>query len=235
MTMITIKNDMDVELVQSMGTDMTIIRAAKVSTKGAGDIGVMTTEAVERFLSFLIKNRHHSPLEHVVFTLRVRAPIFVWREFQRHRLASYSEESARYKVLDPVFYVPADDRPVVQVGKVGEYRFEDDAALNESVQEDLGYGFQVAWDLYEGMINEGVAREVARMVLPVSVYSSAYVTMNLRSLMNFLSLRTKHPDATVPSFPMQEIAMVADQIETILMSRLPVTMRVWHELGRNPA
>ena len=100
---IHVRNDFDVELVDSMGSDELICRAARVSTLGAASIDTSESAGL---IGFLMGNRHGSPFEHNAMMLRVTAPIFVWREFMRHRIGfSYNEESGRYKVLDGVFYV----------------------------------------------------------------------------------------------------------------------------------
>lgn len=231
---ITFCSDMTVELVDSMGSDMSFIRAAKVSTRGVGDVGMMTQEGVKRFLNFLIANRHSSPFEHGVVSFRIHAPIFVWREFMRHRLASYNEQSGRYMELAPIFYIPDYDRPVRQVGKVGEYRFVEDPDASLVARSEQMAAIASAWTSYRAQLDAGVAKEVARMALPLSIYSMAYVTMNVRAITNFLSLRTKREDAIFPSFPQREIEMVAEQMEDIVMSLFPVTMDLWNDNGRFP-
>ena len=131
-------------------------------------------------------------------TFFVQGPIFMWREHFRHRVASYNEESGRYKVLEPTFYVPGPERKLVQVGKPGAYEFlEGTAEQHELVEAETEAACRAAYAAYSSMLDAGVAREVARIVLPLTIYSSAYVTMNARALMNFLSLRrpTRTPDS----------------------------------------
>lgn len=146
---------------------------------------------------------------------------------------SYNEESGRYRELKPVFYLPAADRNLVQVGKAGHYRFEpgtaDQAAL---VDANARVVARVAYQGYQQMLTAGVAREVARMVLPVSIYSSAYVTMNARALMNFLSLRMFSETATFPSFPQREIEMVAQGMEAAWRELMPLTHAAFEASGR---
>ncbi len=144
-----------------------------------------------------MRDRHGSPFEHNSMTFYVQAPIFVFREFMRHRIASYNEESGRYRELRPVFYVPGRDRDLVQVGKPGAYEFlPGDDEQHELVDRLTRERSLAAYEAYRSMLDAGVAREVARIVLPLNLYSSMYVTLNARSLMNFLSLRTKHPAST---------------------------------------
>lgn len=228
-------SEMDVQLIDFMGNDDAIIASAKVSTLGGRSNANMTTEGKQKFLEFLVKNRHGSPFEHVLFTWRIAAPIFVWREFMRHRVASYNEESARYKKLSPTFYIPASDRAFVQKGKPGHYVFEPGElkTYTEMVngKEEV---YRIAYEVYEKELEAGVAREVARMHLPVGIYSTAYVTMNYRAFTNFLSLRTKHPDAEVPSFPMEEIEKVALLMEKSIEDIVPLSHTAFREFGSKP-
>ncbi|MEK9809491.1 MAG: FAD-dependent thymidylate synthase, partial [Candidatus Nanopelagicales bacterium] len=162
--------------------------------------------------------------EHTSLTYFVSAPIFVFREFMRHRIASYNEESGRYRELRPVFYVPGPERRLVQQGKPGAYDFvEGTPEQYDVVVEETKAACRAAYGAYQQMLDAGVAREVARIVLPVGTYSSMYVTMNARALMNFLSLRTKHPESHFPSFPQREIEMVADLMEEEWAKVMPLT------------
>ena len=159
--------------------------------------------------------------------------LFVFREFMRHRIASYNEESARYRELNPVFYVPAPDRNLIQVGKPGAYDFVPGTAEQAALtREATIHAVTVAYQEYERMLEAGIAREVARGVLPVATYSSMYVTMNARSLMNFLSLRTKREGTHFPSFPQREIEMVAEKMEDEWAKLMPLTYAAFNEHGR---
>jgi thymidylate synthase (FAD) len=180
-----------------------------------------------------MRDRHGSPFEHSNFTFFVQAPIFMWREHFRHRIASYNEESGRYKVLEPVFYTPGPDRRLVQIGKAGAYEFvEGTAEQFEIVTEQTKHACEVAYEAYQKMLDAGVAREVARIVLPVTIYSSAYVTMNARALMNFLSLRRKAEGSHFPSFPQREIEMVAEKYEEEFARLMPLTHAAFVANGR---
>ena len=176
----------------------------------------------------------NSPFEHGMLTFRISAPIFVWREFMRHRIGfSYNEESGRYKKLEPKFYVPGISRPLVQVGKPGAYSFvQGSDSQYEETLSDLGVAYCTSWQSYSNMLENGVAKEVARACLPVATYSTAYVTCNPRSLMSFLSLRTKEPDSTFPSYPQHEIEMVARQMEEIFAEEFPMTYQIFDTHGR---
>jgi thymidylate synthase (FAD) len=163
----------------------------------------------------------------------VQAPIFVFREFMRHRIASYNEESGRYRELRPVFYVPSAERKLIQEGKPGAYRFVDGTPEQSAlVEAETTRVCTEAYAAYQRMLEAGIAREVARIVLPVTIYSSMYVTMNARSLMNFLSLRTKREDSTFPSFPQREIEMVAEKMEAFWRGLMPLTAQAFDSNGR---
>ena len=222
-------SDMDVELIDHMGDESTIIRSAKVSTlKDQVD-----TANSAKFIDFLMEGRHMSPFEHNTVTFRIDAPIFVWREFMRHRTFSYNEQSGRYTEMRPKFYVPDLERPLVQVGKTGEYQFVEGTETQKlATHMQLTYIAAEAWDCYQEMLIEGIAKEVARMALPVNIYSTAYVTGNLRNWLKFLSLRTTDGLATYPSYPQREIEMVAEQLEEQLTSLYPNVMESWSTRGR---
>lgn len=227
-------SDVDVRLMQNMGTDSAVISAARVST-----IGVESTEGFDEaegkgLINFLVKNRHGTPFEHNALTFYISAPIFVFREFHRHRIGwSYNEESGRYKQLEPKFYIPADDRALQQIGKTGAYEFvpgsDEQIRMNREGHEMAA---RVSYANYEKLLEEGVAKEVARMSLPVNIYSSMYATCNARSLMAFLSLRTKREGSTFPSFPMREIEMVAEKMEAEFARLFPITYEAYNNNGR---
>ena len=230
------RSDIPVEVMTVVASDTQVIAAARVSTLGMTKFDTADTRNGQGkgLINFLVKNRHGSPFEHNLFTFRVTAPIFVWREHMRHRIGfSYNEESGRYKKLDPVFYTPGPERKLVQEGKAGAYDFvEGSPAQKYAVEVQIKLANMEAYESYERMLHEGVAREVARMVLPVNIYSTAYVTCNARSLMNFLSLRTKDETSTFPSFPQREIEMVAEQYEMAFSKAMPLTYAAFQQNGR---
>jgi len=227
---------MTVELVRSAAHDSDVLFAARVSTVGEQSLEGATDEASDRdkgLINYLMRDRHGSPFEHNSMTFYVQAPIFVFREFMRHRIASYNEESGRYRELRPIFYVPGADRRLIQVGRPGKYDFHPGTA--EQTELAVNEGKRVATEAYasyQRMLDAGIAREVARTVLPLSIYSSMYVTMNARSLMNFLSLRTKRADTHFPSFPQREIEMVAEQMEALWAELMPFTYEAFNKNGR---
>jgi thymidylate synthase (FAD) len=236
---IQFRSDVTVELVRSSAHDSDVLFAARVSTQGEKTLesaqeGVEADEKRDRgLINFLMRDRHGSPFEHNSMTFYVQAPIFVFREFMRHRIASYNEESGRYREMNPVFYVPAPERKLVQVGKPGAYSFEDGTPeMTELVVEQAKAVSTQAYEAYQRMLEAGVAREVARIVLPLNLYSSMYVTVNARSLMNFISLRTKHEGSQFPSFPQREIEMAAEQMESLWAELMPLTHEAFQKNGR---
>jgi thymidylate synthase (FAD) len=227
----------DVELIDWMPRALDnpqdrVAQAARVSSGSEGNASVAANAGLLRMLQ---RDRHGSPFEHVVFTWRIECPVFVSREFFRHRIASYNETSTRYRVMEPMFYVPPRERPLVQIGKPGAYRFErGDDTQYETVVDLHKSTAEVAWHDYQEMLAAGVAREVARNVLPLSLYTSFYVTMNLRAFENFASLRWAHPQAEVPTFPLWEIAQVCQLMEADVMALAPDIWTYFNNQGRRP-
>ncbi len=229
------RSDMTVELVKHAASDADVIWAARVSTKGEqslADIGADPQRSAG-LINYLMRDRHGTPFEHSSMTFYVSAPIFVFREFMRHRTFSYNEESGRYRKLEPVFYVPGPDRDLIQTGKPGAYTFSSGTAGQHAlVTETVQAACRHAYAAYLEILEAGVAREVARTVLPVGLYSSMYATCNARALMNFLSLRVKDDNARFPSFPQREIEMVAQQMEALWAGLMPLTHAAFERNGR---
>jgi thymidylate synthase (FAD) len=232
---ITFRSTMTVDLIKHAASDADVIWAARVSTKGE-QTRAEIDEDPERsagLINFLMRDRHGTPFEHSSMTFYVSAPIFVFREFMRHRTFSYNEESGRYRKLDPVFYRPGPERKLVQTGKPGAYVFSDGSPEQQAlVTETVEAACRQSYSAYLKMLEAGVAREVARTVLPVGLYSSMYATCNARALMNFLSLRVRHPDSAFPSFPQREIEMVAEQMEAYWARLMPLTHAAFERNGR---
>ena len=232
---IIFREDMSVELVKSSASDADVIWAARVSTTGdksLEDVGGDASKS-EGLINYLARERHGSPFEHTSMTFFISAPIFVFREFMRHRIASYNEESGRYRELKPVFYIPSKERKLVQIGKAGSYTFVDGTPEQyEITVKSIKETCVLAYENYQKMLDAGVAREVARAVLPVTLYSSMYVTMNARALMNFLSLRTSRDGSHFPSYPQREIEMVAEKMEAEFAKLMPITYGAFQKFGR---
>lgn len=212
-----------VELYRATANDLDVARAAWVSQDEDAHAKEAEAGRVEGLIRFLWSNQHTSPFEHGQFTFIVTTPLFVAREFMRHRTFSFNEISGRYTVLPDRYYVPPTDRPLRQEGKVGAYRFE--AGTTEQitmVRETITESTTHAHTAYQRMLDAGIAKEVARDVLPVNVMTSFWATVNPRNLMHFLNLRAA-PDALF------EIRAVAAQMEHHFAQNMPMTYRVWRE------
>lgn len=234
---ITTKSDIEVRAIQQMGGDHMVVAAARVSTSGEDALKCATLPADESrgLIRYLMQHRHGTPFEHSAMTFFVNAPIFVWREWHRHRIGfSYNEESARYKTLDPVFYVARHDRPVRKVDgwKPGRPKFLEDSDLVERVNSRNCEVYQRAYEAYLENLEDGADPGFARDCLPVGIFSSCWVTCNPRSLMAFLSLRTHNPGAKFVSYPLYEIEAAARACEEMLALGWPVTYEAFVDFGR---
>lgn len=225
-------SNIDVKLVRSLAEDHMVVSAARVSTLGE-EVLDSDDDSHQGLINFLMKNRHGTPFEHNQLTFFIDAPIFVYREFHRHRIGwSYNEESGRYKELRGKFYIPPRVRNLVQTGKPGHYNFEPGTALQFGVMSTQQMkACRESYMAYQSQLREGVAKEVARMCLPVSTYSTMYATCNARSLMAFLSLRQKNEGATFPSSPMKEINIVADKMADEFARVMPLTYQAFLNNG----
>jgi thymidylate synthase (FAD) len=216
---VTVHDHGFVELLDLLGDDRRCVAAARVSlrreTRSLTDHSPEQIARDKGLIERLIRDRHTSPFEHAVFQFRVRAPIFVVRQWFRHRYASYNEESARYVALEDEFFVP--DALRVRVGKAMDYQYgtlppDEDEAL----RGEIGALYESARELYERLLARGVAREHARLVLPVGQFTTFFWTVNALSLMNFLNLRNS-PHAQA------EIQAYAEVIEEMFAARMPWT------------
>ncbi len=231
-------SDITVRDIQQMGGDHMIVAAAKVSVAGEEAEKFATATAKDNYglINYLVKQRHGTPFEHGSLTFFVHAPIFVWREWHRHRIGfSYNEESGRYKQLDPTFWIPPRDRKFMPTEDYKAARPTFQAGSDEDYDwlvKDLKAGYRNAYKRYEKRLERGIAKEVARVGLPVGIYSSCWVTCNPRSLMSFLSLRTHEPTATFVSYPQREIEVGAIAAEKIFSQGWPLTYKSFCENGR---
>lgn len=219
-----VHNHGHVRLEDSMGSDLHIVNNARVSFDQESE-GFGTKE--KGLLNFLMRERHGSPWEAVLFRFDIKAPIFVIREWQRHRVSSFNEQSARYSQIPEHVYVPEADYVREQVGKPGSYSFEPltDQAVVESTIARIEQTQRDAFAAYHAMLEDGVAKELARTVLPVGMYSRMKWTVNLRALFNFLSLRN-HEHAQ------REIRDYALAVEELAREVVPVAFEVFEENGR---
>jgi thymidylate synthase (FAD) len=207
-------------LIDSLASDIDVARAAWVSNYGDA-AREKDPKAIEGLIKFLYNNKHMSPFEHGIFKFFIDCPIFVAREFMRHRTFSFNEVSGRYKTLNGKFYVPHPDRPLIQTGKVGAYLFEPGTSEQYVLkrQSDMR-AFESAWTEYNYQLNIGIAKETARNVLPVGIYTQFYASVDPRNLMQFLTLRNdKHA--------LYEIRMIAQQMETAFAETMPLTYKAY--------
>ena len=240
MSEVQFKSGIDVTLVQSTGGDHMVVAAAKVCTTGEDACRFADpSEAAgnEGLIKYLIKHRHGTPFEHGSLTFYVRAPIFVWREWHRHRIGfSYNEESGRYKQLDPVFYLPDRERPMMKVDgwKPGRPKFTrcEDEGVFSDLTSNLQDSYSTAYAAYERNLGLGIDPGLARDCLPVGIYSGCWVTCNPRSLMSFLSLRVHEPESAYVSYPLWEIDMAARACEQVFAKGWPITHAAFVENGR---
>ena len=221
MSDITFRDDMRVTYIDSMGDDKRIARAARVSVDNDN-----LDRPHEGLVRRLWADQHTSTFEHCTLTVMVEVPIFVAREWMRHRTQAYNEVSARYSDMRPVFYVPGEDRPLVQTGKAMDYRRELGDEVQEALTADLHRAVaKGAWGVYQELLEQDIAREVARNVLPVSTYTRFYATANLRNWLHFIALRT---DKTA----LWEIRDAARQVEAIIAGLWPVAHGAFAESTR---
>ena len=235
-TPVQFRSDVTVDLIKHSAADSDVLWAARVSTAGEQSLEELTRdpERSRGLINYLMRDRHGSPFEHNSMTFFISAPIFVFREFLRHRVGwSYNEESGRYRELRPVFYLPGPDRRLVQQGRPGKYEFvHGSAEQHKAAVAVMEESYERSYAAYQELLAAGVAREVARATLPVGLYSSMYATCNARSLMHFLGLRTQHQLASVPSFPQREIEMVGERMETAWAELMPLTHAAFNANGR---
>jgi thymidylate synthase (FAD) len=212
-----------VRLDEAMADDLSVVNGARVS------FARHKTELDDSdagLIRFLLRERHGTPFEHNAFRFHIRTPIFVAREWFRHRIGSFNEFSMRYARATDDFYVPAPEDVRTQVGKPGAYSFEpvsDEVA--ETTREELQQVYEAAYAAYERLVELGVARELARAALPVGAYTEFYWTVNARALMNFLSLRNAET-------AQREIRRYAEACETFLAERMPITYEAFVASGR---
>ena len=206
-----------------MASDLSVVNGARVSfARHKAEMD----ESDEGLIRFLMRDRHGTPFEHNAFRFHVRAPLFVAREWFRHRVGSFNEFSMRYAKASDEFYVPEPDDVRSQVGKPGAYSFEPVAPeLAEQTREELQAVYEAAYETYNRLVEQGVARELARLVMPMGAYTEFYWTVNARSLMNFVSLRAAET-------AQREIRRYAEACERFLAEKMPVTYSAFAENGR---
>ena len=207
-----------VRLDDAMADDLSVVNAARVSFARRRD---EVDDADAGLIRFLMRDRHGTPFEHNSFRFHIRCPIFVAREWFRHRIGSFNEFSMRYAKATDDFYVPEAEDVRSQVGKPGSYSFEPvDPELAERTREELQTVYDLAYATYTRLVEEGVARELARSALPVGAYTEFYWTVNARALMNFVSLRAADT-------AQREIRLYAEAVERFLAELMPITYQAF--------
>lgn len=234
------RSDSTVDLIDYMGGDNSIVMAARVST-GPNDEGTLydlftesaegralrnavETEKEKGLIGYLMREKHGSPFEHNSMTFRIETQIFTAREHMRHRVGfSYNERSGRYSDLLPYFWIPDESRGLQNAGKPSKPELvEGTYDQKRKVPSIMKLAYKASWHAYKLMLRLGVANEVARAVLPVGIYTEYYVTMNLRSALNFIALRVQDENAAHVSRPQKEIQEVALKIEESVAKLFPV-------------
>lgn len=220
-----IHNHGHIALDDHMGNDLSIVNNARVSFNDVSDS--MDSKNIG-LIYYLMRNRHGSPFEAVTFRFDVKAPLFVFREWHRHRAGhAYNEQSARYSVIESEFYVPERDYVRTQKGKPGAYTFEreKDDEVAQRARDSIYESQRRAHSEYLTMLEDGIAKEIARTVLPVGTYSRMKHTTNLRAAMHFISLRNSEN-------AQREIRDYAVEMERIITNICPVAMRAFVDNGR---
>lgn len=220
MNNITTSHFGSVELVSYCGDDLSVVNAARVSFSKHSDAYTLDDA---KLLRFLMRERHGTPFEHNYFKFHVQAPIVVFWEWVRHRIASYNVESGRYTEMKPYFYIPKSAR--IQKGKPGQYHFAFLPEETEWLQENLSHFSELGYYYYCEALDRGIAKEQARLFLPMNLYVQFFFSCNARSLMNFLSLRNS-------TTAMKEIRDYAEVIEDLWSKKMPDTAAAFREFKR---
>jgi thymidylate synthase (FAD) len=212
-----------VQLIDSMGDDLAIVQAAQ-SSFGRQSEEYGSRE--QRILRALLRDEHGVPFEHVVLKYRLKLPIFVARQLVKHRMSSWSEHSGRYSQHEADFYVPTHDRVRTQTGKPMDYAYAPADQASASLAVDvIGASNHDSWELYQILLQRGVAREQARLVLPQTLYTVITWSINVRSLLNVLRLRADE-------HAQWEIQQYAHALEELAGHVVPDTLAAFNEFGR---
>jgi thymidylate synthase (FAD) len=216
-----------VRLIDSMGTDVSVVRAARVSYDAAWRAG-KDKGSDERLIRYLWQNHHTTPFEAVTFTFEIKAPIFVFRQWHRHRTWSYNELSARYRELPEEFYIPKPEiigkqsKDNKQARDVDIELTQDERTWRLAEIESVENHMMKAFSLYRSLLSTGWPRELARSVLPVATYSHMFGTVNLLNLLKFLTLRCD-------SHAQYEIRVYADAMRELIRPIVPACLAAWEE------
>lgn len=203
-----------VRLVEHVGSDLSVSRAARVSYDAP------PREQDVKLIKYLWDNKHTSPFEAVVFTFEIKAPIFVLRQWMRHRTAAYNELSARYKKLPHEIYLPDLDQITTQSTDNKQMRTDTPHPEANQLREMMISAHEWSFEIYEKLLDKGCPRELARSVLPLGTYSHMFTTVNLRNLFNFLNQRTHEHSQ-------YEIRVYADAMLELIRPIVPACVAAW--------
>jgi thymidylate synthase (FAD) len=213
-----------VRLVDSMGSDLSIVRAARVSYNADWRAGE-EDKSDSKLLSYLLRNNHTSPFEAVTFTFEIKCPIFIARQWHRHRTWSYNEVSARYTELPAEFYLPQEKNITTQSKDNKQMRTEVQNQKAGYIATVLNEECTRLFEVYKDLLEEGCPRELARSVLPLSTYTRFFGTVNLHNLLHFLDLR-------LHSHAQYEIRVYAQAIVELIEPIVPVTIKHKYEVPK---
>lgn len=243
--MIEFRETVTADLQYVDGDEFRIISKARCSTQTnpITDVSLSGEEVEKRLrrdqglLRSLVRERHGSPFESAKMSWMIEAPIFCARAAVRHRLSNWNEESGRYIELRPIFYAPAPGRDLVKVEGSKQMAYATAPGTTEQVNlvhHATRHAAAVCWSEYQHMLDAGVLKEVARIVLPLSIMTHWSWEMNIRALTNALSLRIRSKDSHIESKPQLEIQMIAEQMEADFAMCFPTVYAAWNESGRLP-
>jgi thymidylate synthase (FAD) len=207
-----------VVLIDFMGTDLTAVNSARISFQKRSE---ELTDGDKKLLRYLLKNKHYSVFEHAYLSFQVKAPIFVARQWFRHKSWSFNEVSGRYGKMPEEFFIPENFHMQDVVNRQGSSDKVID--YNEIAKKIFAKGIRDSYNLYETLLDLGVSKELARMALPLTIMTEFYATANLRSIMHFL-------DQRLDPHAQKEIREYAELIKDIAFEKFPETMTIWNEL-----
>lgn len=206
-----------VRIVDHMGNDLSVVRSARISYDAAWRAGE-NEQNDNKLIKYLWKNKHTTPFESVTFTFEIKAPIFVFRQWHRHRTWSYNELSGRYKELQKEFYIPDPQN----IGKQSTYNKQGREPMKRDilVPSMINYACNSMWEVYLNLLKQDVPKELARIVLPLNIYSHMFATVNLLNLFKFIDLRS-HPHAQ------WEIQQYAKALKELITPIVPTCMEAY--------
>jgi len=219
--MIKVLDRGEVRLVDWMGEDLSVVRAARVSYDAEWRTGEDDGKD-EKLIAYLVRNKHTSPFETVTFTFEVKAPIFVLRQWMRHRTWSFNEVSGRYVELPEEFYVPAVEQITTQSTSNKQMRTDEQHVAAKEINSLIYTFCKFAFDEYKTLLRDGCPRELARTVLPLATYSHMFATVNLHNLFHFLRLR-------LHEHSQYEIRVYAEAMLKLIEPIVPVSVKYFKE------